>query len=92
MADDRTTPTEAQLLAKLRRATKPKTAKDLGAPAARIKNLPGVVVVGTLNTGKAGRPALLFMLNEAEQARQGTGNQVTITNDADDEVEPEGRS
>lgn len=91
MSDTTNQPTEAQLLAKLRRATKPKTAKDLGATAARIKNLPGVEVVGTLQTGKVGRPALLFMLNEAEQARQGTGNQVTITNDADEGVEDEGR-
>lgn len=36
------------------------TAAALGVPAARVRGLEGVAVVGKVETGRAGRPALLF--------------------------------
>lgn len=53
-------PTDAQILSRLRRGSKPKTAAQLGTTSARLRALEGVVEVGKASTGKAGRPAILF--------------------------------
>lgn len=38
------------------------TAVEVGVPAARLRKVDGVVVAGHKQTGKQGRPALLFTL------------------------------
>lgn len=69
--DQSKAPTDAELLTRLRRRTKPVTAADLGVSASRLRALDGVAVVGSVKTGKPGRPALLFALDAAEQSRSG---------------------
>ena len=56
----RNAPSDAQILARLRRTNKPRTAADLGVTANRLRSIEGVVEVGRVHTGKAGRPAILF--------------------------------
>jgi MinD superfamily P-loop ATPase len=51
-------PSDAQIVAKLRR--KPKTAADLGVTPSRLRSIEGVVAVGHVETGKRGRPATLW--------------------------------
>lgn len=84
--------TDAQLLARLRRSTQPRTAAELDTTAKRLRSLAdqGVVEAGTRRTGRAGRPAVLFTLNDAEAGRTGAASAVTIANDKDDEVQSEG--
>lgn len=60
-------PTDAQILARLRRAgAKGKTAGELGTTAGHLKSLAdqGVVVIGTRPTGRRGRPPLVFGVGE----------------------------
>lgn len=57
-------PSDAQLLARLRRSSGPRTAADLGVPARRLRAIDGVVEAGRVHTGKAGRPAVLFTVEE----------------------------
>jgi hypothetical protein len=52
-------PTDAQILSRLRRSSKPKSAASLGTTSARLRAL-GAVEQGRVKTGKAGRPAILF--------------------------------
>ena len=54
-----------QIVEAFRNAAGPLTANDLGLKgvnAGRLKTVPGVVVAGSAQTGKRGRPALLFGL------------------------------
>lgn len=51
-------PTDAQIIAKLRR--KAKTASELGVTPARLRSIDGVVAAGWTATGKRGRPAVLW--------------------------------
>lgn len=87
MADQKNQPSDAQLLSRLRRRTKPATAKDLGVPASRLRALDGVQVVGSVKTGRAGRPALLFSLSDTESIRSGAASQQTLPNREDDDEE-----
>ena len=64
MANDNKQPSDAQILARLRRSRGGKTAKQLGTTSARLRALDGVVEVGHVSTGKAGRPAILFDVEE----------------------------
>jgi hypothetical protein len=64
-------PSDAQLLDRLRRSTQPRTAADLGVPASRLRKLAGVVQAGSVKTGKPGRPAILFTVEDSEAARSG---------------------
>lgn len=57
-------PSDAQILSRLRRRSTPATARDLGVTANRLRALEGVVEVGRVHTGKAGRPAILFTTEE----------------------------
>lgn len=57
-------PTDAQILSRLRRSSKPKTAKALGTTAVRLRGIDGVHEAGRVKTGKAGRPAILFTADE----------------------------
>jgi predicted ArsR family transcriptional regulator len=65
MADSKKTPTDAQLLARLRRRKSPATATELGLPsrggADRLRALEGVNEVHRRQTGKAGRPPAQFV-------------------------------
>jgi predicted ArsR family transcriptional regulator len=62
----KTTTAMDKALTKLRRSKHPKTAAQLGVPAARLKTQTGVTVVGTTKSGGRGRPAFLFALAESE--------------------------
>lgn len=53
---------DEQILKTLGDADGPLTAAQVGVPSARLKVTKGVKHVGALQTGKAGRPALLFAL------------------------------
>lgn len=57
-------PTDAQILARLRRSKNPRTAAQLGTTAARLRSLEGVEAVGQVKTGHRGRPAILFTTTE----------------------------
>lgn len=57
-------PTDAQILSRLRRSRGGKTAGQLGTTSQRLRNLDGVVEVGRVSTGKAGRPAIIFDVEE----------------------------
>lgn len=59
-------PTDAQILSRLRRSKKPRTAADLGTTSARLRAL-GAVEAGRVSTGKPGRPAVLFSAPEDSQ-------------------------
>lgn len=50
---------DEQILSQLREGGE-LTAAQLGVPAYRLKAMEGVIQSGTVKTGKAGRPALLF--------------------------------
>lgn len=60
-----TEPSDAQILSRLRRSSKPRTAASLGTTSVRLRKL-GAVEVGRVQTGKAGRPAILFSSPEDE--------------------------
>jgi hypothetical protein len=60
MSQESKAPSDAQLLSKLRRNKSGKTAASLGTTSARLRALDGVVEIGRVSTGKAGRPAILF--------------------------------
>lgn len=65
MADEKKkVPSDAQILAKLRRARGGKTAAQLGTTSQRLSALEGVVRIGTVQTGQRGRPAILFGTEE----------------------------
>jgi hypothetical protein len=69
-------PTVNQVLARLRRAaTSGLTAAQLNTTSARLRNKTfreaGVHEVGHRQTGKAGRPAVVFALQESELVRSG---------------------
>lgn len=57
-------PSDAKILSRLRRSRGGKTAAQLGTTSARLRKLAGVVEVGKVHTGKAGRPAILFDAEE----------------------------
>lgn len=65
---DNKQPSDAQILSRLRRSRGGRTAKQLGTTSARLRALEGVVEVGRVSTGKAGRPAVLF--DSAEHAAE----------------------
>lgn len=54
---------DEQLIEQLRNSDEPLTAAALGVPAARLKAIEGVVVAGSVQTGRPGRPSLLFSLS-----------------------------
>lgn len=62
MADSKKHPTDAQIISRLGRSRGGLTAAKLGTSANRLRALDGVVVVGKEQTGKAGRPRLIFAL------------------------------
>lgn len=53
---------DEQILDQLRKSGGPLTAAEVGVPASRLKVTEGVKQAGAFQTGKAGRPALLFTL------------------------------
>lgn len=74
--------TDAQIIAQLKRSRNPKTAedlggKDVGVTAARLRTMAdqGVVEAGRKQTGRAGRPAVLFTLTDAELEKSGATNE-----------------
>jgi hypothetical protein len=67
-------PSDAQIIARLRRSSNARTAKELGTTSARLRGIEGVVEVGrrpNMKHGKAvaGRPAVLFALEETNEGR-----------------------
>lgn len=61
---------DRKIVSRLRRSQRGRTAADLGTTSARLRSL-GAVVVGKIETGKAGRPALLFSLPNEESSPAG---------------------
>lgn len=64
MSNQKNEPSDAQIISRLRRSRGGKTAAQLGTTSARLRKLDGVVEVGKVLTGKAGRPAILFDAQE----------------------------
>lgn len=64
MADTKKVPSDAQLLARLRRSRGGRTAAQLNTTSQRLDALDGVVRVGKVHTGQRGRPAILFDVEE----------------------------
>lgn len=77
------TPTDAQILGRLRRRKTPATASDLGTTSARLRTIEGVVEAGRVQTGKAGRPAILFTVPE----KLSVASDPRLNNDTSDETE-----
>lgn len=66
-------PTDAQIIARLRRRREPATAAELGTSAARLSKMQEVTRVGVRHQtvrGKrvAGRPSVLWALNDSDEA------------------------
>lgn len=55
-------PTDAQLVSRLRRTKNGRTAAQLDTTAARLRSIDGVIEVDRVRTGKPGRPAVIFGL------------------------------
>lgn len=70
----KTEPSDAQILARLRRAKSGRTAAQLGTTVNRLRALAGVAEGGRVQTGKAGRPAILFVADEQLSAVGGLPN------------------
>lgn len=66
-------PTDAQLVSRLKRSSRPRTAAELGTSAARLRRLDGVREAGRVRTGKAGRPAILFEAAPEEPISEQSG-------------------
>lgn len=68
-----------RLARKLRRRSRPFTAAQVGLTSAQLRDL-GFEVVGKVSTGKAGRPALLFLASKnspvADEASDDAGQGV----------------
>lgn len=77
-------PSDAKILDRLRRSRGPRTAADLGTTSARLRKLAGVVAVGKVKTGKAGRPSILFTTED-----QASLSQANNTFDQDVTTSPE---
>jgi hypothetical protein len=80
---DQNTPSDTQLLSRLRRRKSPLTAKELGVTSQRLRGIEGIVEVGRVSTGKAGRPAILFTSEDKLSAASDS----RLTNDTSDETE-----
>lgn len=68
-----------RILRRLQGRKNPVTAAQLNTTANRLREL-GAVAIGTVKTGKAGRPAILFALpseDEGQAARSGDSSAVT---------------
>lgn len=78
MSDQKKQPTNAQIIARLRRRREPATAAELGTTSARLSSMTEVTRVGVRHKtarGRrvAGRPAVLFALNESEAVHDAEG-------------------
>lgn len=55
-------PSDAQIISRLKRRPGGLTASELHTTSQRLRGIEGVVEVGRQQTGKAGRPAIIFAL------------------------------